>query len=200
MPVKIRLRRLGRKGRPFYHIVAADSRAPRDGKFLEKLGTYNPITDPATIDIDVDAALRWMDNGAQPTDTARAILSYKGVMYKKHLMRGVKKGAMTEEEANAKFDAWLEEKNAKVAKKADSITAKADKLAADRMKAETAVKEAQAAAIAAANTPVEEVVEATEEVAAGASEAVEEVVSEAPVAEEAATEAPAEEAPSAEEE
>ena len=200
MPVKIRLRRLGRKGRPFYHIVAADSRAPRDGKFLEKLGTYNPITDPATIDIDVDAALRWMDNGAQPTDTARAILSYKGVMYKKHLMRGVKKGAMTEEEANAKFDAWLEEKNAKVAKKADSITAKADKLAADRLKAETAVKEAQAKAIAAANTPVEEVVEATEEVAAEASEAVEEVVSEAPVAEEAATEAPAEEAPSAEEE
>ncbi|MGB1040990.1 MAG: 30S ribosomal protein S16 [Flavobacteriales bacterium] len=200
MPVKIRLRRLGRKGRPFYHIVAADSRAPRDGKFLEKLGTYNPITDPATIDIDVDAALRWMDNGAQPTDTARAILSYKGVMYKKHLMRGVKKGAMTEEEANAKFDAWLEEKNAKVAKKADSITAKADKLAADRLKAETAVKEAQAAAIAAANTPVEEVVEATEEVAAEASEAVEEVVAEAPVAEEAAPEAPAEEAPAAEKE
>ena len=199
MPVKIRLRRLGRKGRPFYHIVAADSRAPRDGKFLEKLGTYNPITDPATIDIDVDAALRWMDNGAQPTDTARAILSYKGVMYKKHLMRGVKKGAMTEEEANAKFDAWLEEKNAKVAKKADSITAKADKLAADRLKAETAVKEAQAASIAAANTPVEEVVEATEEVATEASEAAEEVVTE--TAEVVAEEAPAkEEAPSAEEE
>lgn len=184
MPVKIRLRRLGRKGRPFYHIVAADSRSPRDGKFLEKIGTYNPITNPATIDLNVDAALRWLDNGAQPTDTARNILSYKGVMYKKHLLRGVKKGAMTAEEAEAKFAAWLEEKNAKITKKADSISDKAAKIAAERLKAETAVKEAQAKAIAEANAPV---VEETEEVVAET--------------EEATTEAPAEEAaPSAEEE
>ena len=178
MPVKIRLRRLGRKGRPFYHIVAADSRAPRDGKFLEKIGTYNPITNPATIDLDVDLALSWLANGAQPTDTAKNILSHTGVMYKKHLLRGVKKGAMTVEEAETKFQAWLEEKNAKVSKQTDTITAKADKIAAERMKAEVAANEAQAAAIAAANTP----------------EPVEE---EAPVAE-AETEAPAEEAPSAE--
>jgi small subunit ribosomal protein S16 len=156
MPVKIRLRRLGRKGRPFYHIVAADSRAPRDGKFLEKIGTYNPITNPATIDLDVDAALKWLANGAQPTDTAKNILSYKGVMYKKHLMRGVAKGAMTEEQANEKFNAWLEEKNSKISAKADGVSAKAAKEAAARLKAEVAVKEAQAAAIAAANTPVEE--------------------------------------------
>ncbi len=156
MPVKIRLRRLGRKGRPFYHIVAADSRAPRDGKFLEKIGTYNPITNPATIDLDVDAALKWLANGAQPTDTAKNILSYKGVMYKKHLMRGVAKGAMTAEEAEAKFAAWLEEKEAKISKKAEGLSAKAKKEAAERLKAETAAKEAQAAAIAAANAPVEE--------------------------------------------
>lgn len=156
MPVKIRLRRLGRKGRPFYHIVAADSRAPRDGKFLEKIGTYNPITNPATIDLDVDAALKWLANGAQPTDTAKNILSYKGVMYKKHLMRGVAKGAMTEEQANEKFNAWLEEKNAKISSKAEGVSAKAAKEAAERLKAEVAVKEAQAAAIAAANAPVEE--------------------------------------------
>ena len=168
MPVKLRLRRLGRKGRPFYHIVAADSRAPRDGKYLEKIGTYNPITNPATIDLDVDAALRWLDNGAQPTDTARNILSFKGVMYKKHLLRGVKKGAMTAEEAETKFTAWIEEKESKVAKATDVITAKADKIAAERMKAETAAKEAQAAAIAAANTP--EVEEAPVEEAASGSE------------------------------
>lgn len=153
MPVKIRLRRLGRKGRPFYHIVAADSRAPRDGKFLEKIGTYNPITNPASIDLDVDLALKWIANGAQPTDTAKNILSHTGVMYKKHLLRGLKKGALTEEQVEEKFNAWLEEKNAKVAKQSDGITAKADKIAADRMKAEVAANEAKAAAIAAANTP-----------------------------------------------
>lgn len=171
MPVKIRLRRLGRKGRPFYHIVAADSRAPRDGKFLEKIGTYNPITNPATIELDVDAALKWMANGAQPTDTAKAILSYKGVMYKKHLMRGVAKGAMTIEDAEAKFGEWVAEKEAKIAKQADGLSAKAKKVAADRMKAETAAKEAQAAAIAAANTPEPVAEEApAEEAAAGEEE------------------------------
>jgi small subunit ribosomal protein S16 len=179
MPVKIRLRRLGRKGRPFYHIVAADSRAPRDGKFLEKIGTYNPITNPATVDLDVDLALSWLANGAQPTDTARNLLSDSGVMYKKHLLRGLKKEALTEEQVEEKFTAWLEEKNAKNTKESDTITAKADKIAAERMKAEVAANNAQAAAIAAANTP-EPVAE-------------EVVAEEAPVAE-----APAEEAPTAE--
>merc|ERR1711879_924419 len=99
MPVKIRLQRHGKKGKPFYWIVAADSRAKRDGRFLEKLGTYNPNTNPATIELDVEGSVKWMQNGAQPTDTARAILSYKGAMYKKHLLGGVKKGAFSEEEA-----------------------------------------------------------------------------------------------------
>ena len=170
MPVKIRLRRLGRKGRPFYHIVAADSRAPRDGKFLEKIGTYNPITNPASIDLDVDLALKWIANGAQPTDTAKAILSHTGVMYKKHLLRGVKKGAMTVEEAETKFQAWLDEKNAKNAKQAEGVSAKADKIAAERMKAEVAAKEKQAAAIAAANTPEPVAEEAPAEEAASTDE------------------------------
>ena len=108
MAVKIRLARHGKKGYAFYHIVAADSRAPRDGKFIEKLGTYNPNTNPATIDLDFGKALDWLQKGAQPTDTCRAILSYKGVMYKKHLLGGVAKGAFTETEAEARFNKWME--------------------------------------------------------------------------------------------
>ena len=156
MSVKIRLQRHGKKGKPFYWIVAADARAKRDGKYLEKIGTYNPNVNPAIIDLNVDKAVEWLQNGAQPTDTAKAILSYKGVMYKKHLMRGVAKGAMTIEDAEAKFAEWVAEKDSKIAKKADGLSAKATKAAADRLKAEIASKEAQAAAIAAANTPVEE--------------------------------------------
>lgn len=115
MPVKIRLQRRGRKKQPFYHIVVADSRAPRDGRFIEKLGTYNPMTKPATIEIDRDRAFEWLMNGAQPTDTARAILRFKGVLYKKHLQRGVQKGALTQEEADTKLQAWIDEKEARVA-------------------------------------------------------------------------------------
>lgn len=114
MSVKIRLQRHGKKGKPFYHIVVADSRAKRDGRFIQKLGTYNPITNPATIDLDVNAAVDWLNKGAQPTDTARAILSYKGALYKKHLLGGVAKGAFDEAEAEKRFNAWLEEKEAKV--------------------------------------------------------------------------------------
>ena len=113
MPVKIRLQRHGKKGKPFYWVVAADVRAKRDGKFLEKLGTYNPNTNPATISLDVDGSVKWLQNGAQPTDTARAILSYKGVLLKHHLLGGVRKGALTEEQAEEKFNAWLEEKEQK---------------------------------------------------------------------------------------
>merc|ERR1712232_870799 len=121
MPVKIRLQRHGKKGKPFYWIVAADSRAKRDGKFLEKLGIYNPNTNPATIDINVDNSVQWLQNGAQPTDTARAILSYKGVLLKKHLMEGVRKGALTEEQVEEKFNAWLDEKAQKIENKKQKL-------------------------------------------------------------------------------
>ena len=109
MSTKIRLARHGRKGRPFYHVVIADSRAPRDGRYIEKIGTYNPNTNPATIDLKFDRALYWLMTGAQPTDTASRILSYKGVLLKKHLLEGVKKGAFDEAAAEAKFEAWMKE-------------------------------------------------------------------------------------------
>lgn len=153
MPVKIRLSRQGRKKKPFYYIVAADSRSKRDGKFLEKLGTYNPVTNPASITLDVDASLKWLHNGAQPTDTARAILSYKGVMYKKHLHRGVTKGAFSQEEADKKFEEWITAKEAKVNAKIDGL-AKADADdKAQRLAAEKEINQARANAIAAANSP-----------------------------------------------
>jgi len=121
MSVKIRLQRHGKKGKPFYWIVAADARSKRDGRLLEKLGTYNPNTNPATINLDIDGAVKWLQNGAQPTDTARAILSYKGAMLKNHLAGGVRKGALTEDQAEKKFDAWLEEKSGKISAKADGL-------------------------------------------------------------------------------
>ena len=139
MAVKIRLARHGKKGYAFYHIVAADSRAPRDGKFIEKLGTYNPNTNPATIDLNFEQALGWLLKGAQPTDTCRAILSYKGVLYKKHLLGGVAKGAFSESDAEAKFNKWMNEK-------AGKIEAKTNKLATDAKSAEKARLAAEAAA------------------------------------------------------
>lgn len=117
MPTRIRLQRYGKKHKPFYHIVIADGRAPRDGRFIETIGTYNPLTNPADIVLDFDKALDWLQKGAQPSDSVRAILSYKGVLYKNHLLKGVKKGAFSEEQAEAKFDAWLKDKNAKIDKK-----------------------------------------------------------------------------------
>ena len=190
MPVKIRLQRHGKKGKPFYWIVAADSRSKRDGKFLEKLGTYNPNTNPATINIDVDGSVKWLQNGAQPTDTARAILSYKGVMMKKHLLGGVAKGAFSEEDAEKKFAAWLQEKEAKVQAKKDGMS-KAE--AEARAKALEAEKEANEKRIAAAQPePEAEEAPAAEEATAEVAEAAaEEVKEEAPASEEAA---PAEEA------
>ena len=160
MAVKLRLQRHGKKGKPFYWIVAADARSKRDGKFLEKLGIYNPNVNPAIIDLNVDGAVKWLQNGAQPTDTARAILSYKGAMLKNHLAGGVRKGALTEEEAEQKFQAWLDEKAAKVDAKKDGL-AKAD--ADAKAKAFEAEKAANEARIAAAAPVVEE--EVTEEVA-----------------------------------
>jgi len=178
MPVKIRLQRHGKKGKPFYWVVAADSRSKRDGKFLEKLGTYNPNTNPATIDLNLDSAVQWLHNGAQPTDTAKAILSYKGALLKHHLDGGVRKGALTQEQADAKLAQWLDEKAGKVdAKKQGLSKAEADakakafaaeqKVNADRI---AAAKQAEADAIAAATPAAEEeapaeeaVTEATEE-------------------------------------
>jgi small subunit ribosomal protein S16 len=161
MAVKIRLQRHGKKDSAFFHVVVSDGRAPRDGKFIEKLGVYNPNTDPATIDINFDATLNWLQKGAQPTDTCRAILSYKGVMMKKHLLGGVKKGALTEAQAEQKFNKWLQEKEGKVSGKKDRLTTDAHKNATDRMKAETASKEARAAKNAAKKVVVPENTEST---------------------------------------
>ncbi|MGJ5642629.1 30S ribosomal protein S16 [Formosa sp. S-31] len=150
MPVKIRLQRHGKKGKPFYWIVAADARAKRDGKYLEKLGIYNPNTNPATIDLNVDGAVTWLQNGAQPTDTAKAILSYKGALLKNHLAGGVKKGALTEEQAEEKFNAWVEEKANKVASKTDGLAKAQADAKAKALEAEKAVNDARAAAAAEA--------------------------------------------------
>ena len=149
MAVKIRLQRHGKKDSAFYHLVVADGRAPRDGKFIEKLGVYNPNSNPATIDINFDSTLNWLMKGAQPTDTCRAILSYKGIMLKKHLIEGVKKGALTEDQAEQKFNKWLDEKARKITGKNDRLTHESSKQSSDRLKAETASKEAKAAKVAA---------------------------------------------------
>jgi small subunit ribosomal protein S16 len=180
MPVKIRLQRKGRKQRPFYHIVVADARAPRDGKFISKLGTYNPMTKPATIEIDHEEAYQWLMKGAQPTDTVRAILRFKGVMYRKHLMRGVAKEALTQEEADKKWQEWIDSKEAKVAERREAALSEISEFHANRFgKIPTIVEEA----------PEEEV----KEIPSMVEEApAEEVATEAAVAE--ATEAPAAEA------
>ena len=196
MPTKIRLQRHGKKRYPFYHIVIADSRAPRDGKFIEKLGTYNPNTNPATIDIDFDGALSWMKKGAQPTDTVRALLSYKGVIFKNHLDKGVLKGAFTQEEADKKFVAWSEEKESKVNSKKDKLKSDLDAVAKKALAAETEANTKKAASIAAktaelAGELVEEAVEAVEgavetvtDAVEGAVEAVKDAVSDGDTTEE----------------
>jgi small subunit ribosomal protein S16 len=204
MATKIRLQRHGKKGKAFFHMVATDSRAKRDGRFIEKLGTYNPNTNPATIDIDFDRALYWLQVGAEMTDTARAILSYKGVLYKNHLIKGIAKGALTAEQVEAKFNAWVEEKEGKISAKSTGLAKNAEKEKADRLKAEVAAAEAKAAAIAAKNAPEEEAAPVAEETEAPAAEVTEEAApvaeeTEAPAAEVAEEAAPvAEEAPAAE--
>jgi small subunit ribosomal protein S16 len=212
MPVKIRLQRHGKKGKPFYWIVAADSRSKRDGKFLEKLGTYNPNTNPATINVDVDGSVQWLNNGAQPTDTARAILSYKGVLLKHHLLGGVRKGALTEEQAEEKFQAWVSEKEAAVQAKKDGLSKEQAAAKAKALEAEKEFSDKRAAAALpeveeAAEEVIEESTPVVEEAAAETTEAVEEVKEEVTEAaagvkeetpakvEEAAPEASEEEAP-----
>ena len=176
MAVKIRLARHGKKGAPIYHIVAADSRAPRDGKFIEKLGVYNPNTNPATIDLKFDRALDWLLKGAQPTDTCRAILSYKGVMYKKHLLGGVAKGAFSETEAEARFNKWATEKQGKIDAKSNKLASDANAAKKAQLAAETKIKEDRAAAIAekkaaAAAEAAAQAAEAASEEAEAATEA-----------------------------
>jgi len=190
MSVKIRLQRHGKKGKPFYWVVAADARSKRDGKYLEKIGTYNPNTNPATIDLNLDSAVKWLHNGAQPTDTARAILSYKGALLKHHLDGGVRKGALTQEQADAKLSTWLDEKAGKVDAKKDGLSKAQADAKAKAFKAEQDVNAKRLAAAAkaeadaiAANAPVEEEaaeVEATDEAVAEVEAATEE----APAAEE----------------
>jgi small subunit ribosomal protein S16 len=149
MPSKIRLQRRGKKGQPFYHIVIADGRAPRDGKFIEKIGTYNPLTKPADIVLDFDRALYWLQHGSQPTDTARAILSHQGVMYKLHLQKGIAKGALTQEQADARFEAWFREKQEKISTQVKSTEQESKNEIKKRLEAERKVNEARAADLAA---------------------------------------------------
>jgi len=196
MSVKIRLQRHGKKGKPFYWVVAADARSKRDGKYLEKIGTYNPNTNPATIDLNLESAVQWLHNGAQPTDTARAILSYKGALLKHHLDGGIRKGALTQEQADAKLAAWLEAKTGKVDSKKEGLSKAQADARAKALKAEKVANEKRIATAAQAETAAQE-----EEVAA--EDTTEEVVAEeapaAAVTEEPAAEVATEEAPAAEE-
>ncbi len=176
MPVKIRLQRHGRKGYAYYHIVIADSKAPRDGKFIERIGSYNPNTNPATINLNFDRALYWLTTGAQPTDTTRNILSDEGVLLKKHLLEGVKKGAFDEEEAEKRFNAWKAGKESNLAKTKEQLIAEKQAVAKARLKAESDVNKAKAEELAkkkaaelaatvkavANETPIENVAEEVE--------------------------------------
>ncbi len=207
MATRIRLQRHGRKGRPIFTIVVADSRSKRDGKNIENLGQYNPNTNPATITLNFDRTLEWIMKGAIPSDTARAILKYKGVMMKKHLLKGVLKGALTEEQAEERFEKWMTDKAARIDKNIDSINSSESKKRSEILKAESIVKEKRAAQILAKNTPslevadeenapVDQTQEATPE--ASAEEAIPEASAEEAIpeasAEEATPEASAEEA------
>jgi small subunit ribosomal protein S16 len=151
MAVKIRLARKGRKKLAFYHIVVADSRSPRDGRYIEKIGSYNPVTDPATIEIDFNKALDWLQKGAQPTDTCRAILSYKGILLKKHLLEGVKKGAFDEAEADKRFGEWMKQQEAKIESKKSTIEKNADDARQKLVDSEKLINETRAAEIAKKN-------------------------------------------------
>ncbi|NPA44334.1 MAG: 30S ribosomal protein S16 [Chlorobi bacterium] len=186
MPVKIRLARHGRKRRPFYYIVAADSRAPRDGRYIERIGSYNPNTDPASIDLNFEKALKWLRNGAVPTDTCRAILSYEGVLYKNHLIKGVAKGALTEAEVETKFNAWKTAKEQKIQAKKDKLKAGEKAAYEKQLEFEAEINKARAEALAKKVAEEAEAAKA-EEAAENAEEEVEETTEEV-VAEDAKTE------------
>ena len=186
MAVKIRLARKGRKKLAYYHVVVADSRSPRDGRYIEKIGKYNPLTNPATIELDFDKALGWLQNGAVPSETCRAILSYKGVLIKKHLLEGVKKGAFDEAEANRRFEEWMKQNEAKIESKKSGLEKSKDDDLVKKLAAEKKVNEARAARLAKKQAEMA----AKAEAAAQPETPVEEA---APAAEEPAAEAPASE-------
>ena len=186
MPARIRLQRHGKKGQPYYHIVIADGRAPRDGKFIESIGTYNPLTIPAEIEIDFEKAISWLNKGATPSDTAKAILMYKGVLFKNHLLKGIAKGALTEEMAEAKFQAWLQEKEAKVLNKKNKQVLSKKEEAKKRLEAEIKVNLAKSESVAKKRAKLLEKEHAVEAVAEEVKDEVTEATIEAPV------EAPAE--------
>mgnify|MGYP001380643679 FL=1 len=190
MAVKIRLQRHGKKGKPFYWIVAADARSKRDGKYLDKIGTYDPNTSPATIDLNFDSAISWLDKGAQPTNTAKAILSYSGVLLKRHLDGGVKKGAFTEAEAKKRFDNWMKEKSAKIQKKIEDVNA-----ALESNKKEAREREEEYRKKKLEESKAKEDAKAKEEAPADEAPADEAPADEAPADEAPADEAPADEAP-----
>ena len=192
MAVKIRLQRHGKKGHPIYWMVIADERSKRDGKYIEKIGSYDPNTNPATIELDFDSSIKWLEKGAQPTNTAKAILSYEGVLLKKHLNLGVKKGAFTEEEAKKRFDEWKKEKSAKIQKKIEDLasTLESNKKEARKREEEYSQKRAE-------DSKAKKEAKAAEESAA--AEGAEEAPAEESAAAEGAEEAPAEEAPAKEE-
>jgi small subunit ribosomal protein S16 len=196
MAVKIRLARKGRKKKAFYHVVVADSRSPRDGRYIEKIGSYNPITNPATIELDFDKALGWLQNGALPTDTCRAILSYKGVLIKKHLLEGVKKGAFDDAEATRRFEEWLKQNEAKIEAKKSGLEKTQDDDLGKRLKEEKRINEARAAKLTkkiadlAAREAAGDKADAIAEEVVAAEEPVQE-----PVAEETAPAAAAEDKP-----
>ena len=199
MAVKIRLARKGRKKVAFYHIVVADSRSPRDGRYIEKIGTYNPVTNPATIELDFDKALGWLQNGALPTDTCRAILSYKGVLMKKHLLEGVRKGAFDEVEANSRFEEWMKQNEAKIESKKSGLEKSYEDSVADRLKHEKSINEARAAKLAKKKAALDaKLVEEISEAASGENNDDDSVQDSAPAeneAPEAVSETPAEENP-----
>lgn len=190
MSVRIRLQRHGRKSKPFYHIVAADQRTKRDGRNIERIGSYDPTRNPAFIDLDFDKALKWVENGAQPTDTCRAILSYKGVLMRDHLNRGVKKGALTQDQADAKFEEWLQSKADQIDRKKSGLSKAAEKEAAERLKAEKEVREKRESVIAERQA---EEAKAAEEARAAEEAKNAPAVEEAPAEEAKAPEATAEE-------
>ena len=198
MAVKIRLARRGRKKLAYYHIVVADSRSPRDGRYIEKIGSYNPLTNPATIELDFDKALTWLQNGALPTDTCRAILSYKGVLMKKHLLEGVKKGAFDEAEATRRFEEWIKQNEAKIEAKKSTLEKSQDDELGKRLSVEKRVNEARVAKLAKRNADLaakaaagdKALVEAINEEAAPADD-----TTQSPAAEESASEPVAEDKP-----
>jgi small subunit ribosomal protein S16 len=205
MSVKIRLTRQGKKKFAYYHIVIADSRAPRAGRFTEKIGTYNPNTDPATIDISFDKAMEWLDKGAQPTETVRAILSYKGILMKRHLLGGVKKGALTEEEANRRFEEWMKQKESKIDAKRERISKEKEEYVREHMEQESKVKEVRAQEILKKTSKLAEQEEAGAEgeqketgTPAPETQAPETPAPETPVPETPAPETPAPETPAPE--